>query len=157
MLPGERGVARGEVRCLLRQIELAGAVQRLALRLLLGDARLARGERLLPLGQARDALFGGPFEIGLGRGQLGLALVQPLLLGPEAVEGRAETLLDLGGDAVEARRRAFVFWAFFALLRFFEFLLARRGLLGRRRSRSSRTRRSSIRTMSTPAKRTRWW
>ena len=104
MLPGERGLARGEVGLLLGQIQLPRAVQRLPLRFLVRDARFARSERLLPLGQAREPFLGGALEIGLGRGQLGLALVQALLLGPKALEGRAETLFHLYRERVEIGR-----------------------------------------------------
>lgn len=62
---------------------------------------------MLPLGEAGDPILGRALELGLPCRQGGLALVEPLLLGPQPVEGRAEPLLDLGGHAVERpdRRR----------------------------------------------------
>ncbi len=130
MLPGKGGLARCEVGLLLGQIQLARAVQRLPLRLLLRDARFARGERLLPLGQARDPFLGGALEIGLGLGQLGLALVQALLLGPEALEGRAETLFHICRERVEIGRALHLLDLLRRLLRIFQFLRLGLGRLG---------------------------
>src|SRR5581483_228345 len=123
----ERSLALGEIGGLLRQIELAGAVERLALRPLLGDARLARRERLLPLGQARQALLGRPLELRLGGGQLGLPSVQALLFGPEPLEGRAETLFHLCRERVQIGGALHRLDLLRRLRRFFQFFLGAPG------------------------------
>src|SRR5581483_2061544 len=125
----ERSLARGEIGRLLRELELAGAVGLLAGCFAVDDGRFARGQRLLPFGEARDPLLCGALELAFARGERRLPLVDALLLRSEPFERRAQMLLDVGAQPLGAALAPLRLLGSLRFLRGFR-LLRSLGLLG---------------------------